>query len=61
VYNFGKDEWILLNQIAATTNNFIAVNIFIKKSNVFGTFSLWPSSERKIIAVYRALQTENEI
>jgi len=28
--NFGKEEWIFLNQIAATTNNFIAVNILLK-------------------------------
>jgi len=39
-------------QISGTTNIFIAVIILLKKSNVFGTCSLWPSSGRKITAVY---------
>jgi len=46
--NFGKEEWIFLNQIAATTNNFIAVNISLKNRTFSAHFRYGPLQEEKL-------------
>jgi len=38
LFNFGKEEWIFLNQIAAKTNNFIAGNILFKNQKFSAHF-----------------------